>query len=112
MTTVMVKFKESFGHIFFLHFEWIALAGMLIMAATIDPESASLFCPIDWAGIENCPGEGIGRSMSSAMRGDFYRSFELHPAGIPAVLILMTRVGTILNRNRKMKNNKEYHETI
>ncbi|PWN07101.1 DUF2752 domain-containing protein [Rhodohalobacter mucosus] len=108
----MVKFKESFGHIFFLHFEWIALAGMLIAVVTIDPDSAAGFCLIEWTGVEHCPGEGIGRSMSSAMRGDFVRSFQLHPAGIPAIIILTIRIGSIFNRNSKMNNNKEYHENI
>ena len=109
----MMKFKESFGHIFFLHFEWMALAGMLIVTAAINPAAPAGFCLIEWTGIDYCPGNGIGRSMASAMRGDLDTSFELHPAGIPAVIILMTRIGSILNRNRKLNhNNKEYHETI
>ena len=105
----MLKSKESFGNIFFLHFEWIALAGMLVAAATIDPSSASLFCPIEWAGFEYCPGSGIGRSMSSALRGDFSGSFELHPAGIPAVIIMSGRIGNIFHRNRTLSKtlNKE-----
>ena len=97
----MLKSKQSFAKIFFLHFEWLALAFMLIAAATIDPASPSLFCPVEWMGFENCPGNGIGRSISSALRGDFVNSYELHPAGIPSVAILSARIGSIFHRNRK-----------
>lgn len=98
----MLKSKESFGHIFFLHFEWLALAGMLAAAATIDPSMPPLFCPVEWIGIDYCPGNGIGRAISSALRGDFYRSYDLHPAGIPAVVVLTARIGRIFYRNRML----------
>jgi hypothetical protein len=108
----MMKSKESFGKFFFLHFEWAAFLLILIAAATIDPASESLFCPLEWMGLENCPGSGIGRSMGSAFRGDFIKSVQLHPAGIPAILILMVRIGSVLNRNRKLTTNHNHDEII
>lgn len=106
-----MKGKKSFGKFFFLHFEWMALLVILLASATIDPSSGSLFCPLEWMGIKNCPGEGIGRSMASVFRGDIISSFYLHPAGVPAIAIILARIGSIFYRNRNFTNPNQYHES-
>jgi hypothetical protein len=101
-----MNFKESFTKLFFLHFEWVALMGLLLMAALINLESTGIsFCIFDRVGFSFCPGEGIGRSIAFAFRGSFVESVNAHPAGLPAILIIITRVGSILYRNR------QYHQT-
>jgi hypothetical protein len=98
-----MKSTESFRHIFFLHFEWMALTAGLLLMALLDPFAgqASL-CLIERAGFSYCPGEGLGRSMALAFRGEFSASFQLHPAGIAAIFILTGRILSIFYRNYKL----------
>jgi hypothetical protein len=49
-------------------------------------------CPLAMAGFDWCPGCGLGRSVSFIFRGDFESSFQSHPLGIAAVIILSFRV--------------------
>jgi hypothetical protein len=101
-----MKMKEKFRNTFFLHFEWLALTGLLVAAAAINPYSpGASFCLFDAAGIEYCPGEGLGRSIAHLFRGNFYESVQAHPVGFAAVLIIMIRVGSILHRNRQYQSN-------
>lgn len=72
--------------------------------ALMDPlNSKTTFCLFERAGITFCPGEGLGRSIAFLFRGDVNASFASHPAGIPAVLILLGRIFSILKRNNNIK---------
>jgi len=94
------KVKETFRRSFFLHFEWVMLVLILAVAAFINPYSEGIsFCLLDLAGFSFCPGTGLGRSIALFFRGNFMESFQMHPAGIAAVLIIMGRIGSILYRN-------------
>lgn len=98
-----MRFSETGKYIFFLHFEWMALAAALLLMISINPSETSVsFCLLDKLGFNFCPGEGFGRSVASFFRGDAEASFAYHPAGIPAVFIMMHRIIRILNRNRKL----------
>jgi hypothetical protein len=80
----------------------MALAALLIAAAFINPYTeGTTFCLIERAGIDFCPGNGLGRSISLAYRGEFTDSFRMHPVGMAAVLIIMVRITSILRRNVK-----------
>lgn len=104
---------ETFRKHFFLHFEWIALATLLIFAAMLNPYSSGVnLCFFNFIGIDFCPGEGIGRSMAHVFRGNFSESFQLHPAGIPGVFILSIRIGSILNQRLTLTESKDNHENI
>jgi len=103
----------SFKKLFFLHFEWLALATGLILLALMDPlTQAQTLCPIERLGFEYCPGEGLGRSVSYAFRGDFVASFYSHPAGIAAILIITGRIFAILHRNLNINKEKFTYESI
>ena len=103
-----MKVKETFTNLFFLHFEWVALLGFLIMAAQLNPEStASTFCLFEKAGLSFCPGSGLGKSMAFTFRGNISESFQAHPAGAAAILIIMVRIGSILHRNKQSQQTEE-----
>lgn len=105
--------KLTFKYYFFLHFEWLALASGLLLMAMLDPtgNSASL-CPLDRLGADFCPGEGLGRSIAYGFRGDFPASFQAHPAGLPAIGIILLRIGHVLQRNWQITNQKKDDESI
>lgn len=99
----MPKFNLSIRRVFFLHFEWVALACGLLLMAFINPAGSELsICPIDRLGFSFCPGEGLGRSVAYFFRLDLQASFAMHPAGIPAVAILSARIISLLKRNYQL----------
>ena len=98
---------------FFLHFEWIALASGLLLAATIVPGTDEpTFCLFNRSGIDFCPGCGLGRSVSLAFRGQLTASMQMHPAGILAIFILLYRIVSIIIRNHNLKKDRYYEKNI
>lgn len=96
----MFRFTKSINQLFFLHFEWVALATGLVLMATLTPGgSAASLCPLDYFGVDYCPGEGLGNSIAYFFRGNVMNSINAHPAGIPAVFILTGRIFYIFYRN-------------
>jgi len=86
-------------------FEPIIWLGALLWLGFSEPQSHSDFtlCPLRNIGISGCPGCGLGRSVSYALHGHFSESFQMHFAGMPAVLILLFRVFSLFKnatRNR------------
>ncbi|MFC2124273.1 DUF2752 domain-containing protein [Bacteroidota bacterium] len=79
---------------------WIAALGLLIFN---DPGNTltSSICPFHNIGLDFCPGCGLGTSISYAFRGQFEASFGSHPLGIIAILILISRIFTLLKRSYK-----------
>jgi len=99
-----MKIQRSFKINFTKHFEWIALSAGLLLMAMLDPATdAQTFCPIERMGFNYCPGEGLGRSISLAFRGDFLASLAMHPAGIAAIFILSGRIYSIIKENHITK---------
>lgn len=82
-------------------FIWIAA---LIYLAFINPYSTGHInlCAFNLVGIESCPGCGIGRSISSIFHGDILHSFEMHPLGMFALLIIGLRIVSIFYKNYKL----------
>ena len=62
-------------------------------------------CPLKNLGIDSCPGCGLGNSISYLFHGDFISSFSAHPFGIPALIILVSRIISLIkqegNKNAK-----------
>ena len=73
---------------------WIAA---LIYLITINPLRGGHldFCVFHLIGIENCPGCGLGRSMSFLFHGDLVNSIRMHPLGIIAVILIVHRIITL-----------------
>jgi hypothetical protein len=79
------------------------LAG-LVYLVLINPYSADHLnlCAFNAIGIDSCPGCGLGKSISMIFHGDITHSFESHPLGIIALLIITFRIVTLINRNYKV----------
>ena len=76
---------------------WMVAFALLIISDPGNTSAASL-CPFHNIGLNFCPGCGLGTSMSHAFRGHFEASFVAHPLGIVAILILTSRIFTLLKR--------------
>src|SRR5690625_6430576 len=80
---------------FLLHFEWVALLAMLLLATTLDPTSSGpSYCLLKQLGSELCPGCGLGRSMALAAQGSYQASIQMHPMGIIAIPVLRSEEHT------------------
>lgn len=81
-----------------LNFElmlWIAgLAFLAIYTPDIDHHFS--ICPIKNLGFSFCPGCGLGESISLLFRFQFIESFNAHPLGILALIILLNRIALLL----------------
>lgn len=105
--------SRSFQEAFFLHFEWVVLATGLILMAFLDPFSqAESFCPVHRFGFDFCPGCGLGKSIAFIFRGEFVTSIQAHPAGLPAVLIIFSRIGSIFYRNHNYNKGEKDEKNI
>jgi len=99
-----MRSAESFHRYFFLHGEWILLAGVLLAMALINPyEHTHTLCLFENLGITFCPGEGFGRSVALLVRGEWLESFQMHPLGIPGATIILHRIYSIFKRNQSIK---------
>ena len=75
-------------------FLWLSA---LVMLAVIDPVPGGFsLCPLRNLGITFCPGCGLGHSVSLLLHGDIVRSVQVHILGIPATVILLHRVYSML----------------
>ncbi len=105
--------NRSYRKFFFLHFEWMVLAAGLILMAFLDPFSqAESFCPVHRFGFNVCPGCGLGKSVAFLFRGEFTTSLQAHPAGLPAVLIITSRIGSIFLRNYNYNKREDNEKNI
>jgi hypothetical protein len=82
-------------------FIWIAAIAALALTSPV--EACNSLCPFHNLGFDWCPGCGLGHAISWLFRGNFVNSFEAHPLGIPAVLILTIRIFNIFRKNRQYK---------
>lgn len=70
---------------------WFAALAYLLF---INPYTVQefTFCPFHNMGIEYCPGCGLGRSISFLYHGDLAHSFQTHPLGIAAFVLILLRI--------------------
>ena len=86
------------------HFELICWTGALFALFFLsENRSETSLCVFTAVGFGHCPGCGIGHAMHFALRGAFRQSFNHHPLGIFAVIIIFNRIRVLL----KQKNNHE-----
>lgn len=73
----------------------------LILLGTLIPSQEHSFslCFSGLIGIDNCPGCGLGRSISFLLQGKPAASFETHPLGIFALPIILHRIYILLRSN-------------
>lgn len=70
----------------------------LVYLASINPYSGNhlTLCGFKLIGIDNCPGCGIGRAISLIFRGDFQSSFDMHPLGFLALILIISRIVSLI----------------
>ena len=56
-------------------------------------------CPFHQLGLTFCPGCGLGRSISHLLAGDIRHSFETHPLGLFALVVILSRIVQLIKNN-------------
>jgi hypothetical protein len=78
------------------------LAGLVLLGFLgPSPEAHLRICPFALAGLEDCPGCGLGRSIAFLFRGELAASVQAHWLGIPAAALLCVRSFTLAAQNWK-----------
>ncbi|GAB5520997.1 MAG: hypothetical protein RhofKO_32480 [Rhodothermales bacterium] len=77
-------------------------AGLIALACT-NPNAPGLFdlCVFKWLGFSGCPGCGLGHAIAHLFRGEWLASWQAHPLGVPALLVLVGRIVTLLRAARR-----------
>ncbi|PVX52010.1 uncharacterized protein DUF2752 [Balneicella halophila] len=87
-------------------FFWILALVMLYRA---DLHTDFTLCIPSHLGFENCPGCGLGHSITAAMHGDFELSWSYHYLGIVALGILLFHILKLFrNLITELKNTENY----
>ena len=68
------------------------LAALAFLFINLSFTKGYSFCILHNLGFEYCPGCGIGASIHEAMHFNFAQSFDLHPLGIFAFIIISLRI--------------------
>jgi len=80
------------------------LTALILLAAADTHSHHFTLCPLANLGYEGwCPGCGLGRSISHLFHGEFTESFKQHWFGIPAFIIIVCRIYTLINKNTTFK---------
>lgn len=72
------------------------LAALIWLAIDSPVHHHYTLCPFQNMGISFCPGCGLGRSIGLLFRLNIEASFQAHPLGIPAVILIVTRFVKVL----------------
>ncbi len=83
------KIKQYWQQYFEITF-WATVL-LLLYFMNADTTSPSL-CLFKFAGIQHCPGCGLGHAINEALHCKFAASFKHHPLGIVAVIIILDRI--------------------
>ena len=70
----------------------IWLTGLLLLFFMDTGSDHLSLCPLKNAGIDFCPGCGLGRSVALFFKGELSASLKTHPLGIFAVTVLSFRI--------------------
>ena len=83
------------------NFEALLWLSGLIYLYNINPfaEGHLTLCGFKLLGIDNCPGCGLGRAISLFFHGDIQGSFDMHPLGTVALILISTRIINLIIKN-------------
>lgn len=93
------KWSPSFAvHFIASNLEVLIWIAALVYLAIYNPylRTDFTFCPLKNLGFTFCPGCGLGRSISFILHGDLISSFKTHVFGVPALVILIQRIITLV----------------
>lgn len=83
---------------------FIWLSALILLGLSKPGDHHFTLCPLSNLGILWCPGCGLGRSISSLLHFDLNGSFQNHWFGIPALFILLHRIGQLSQKIQSTKN--------
>lgn len=96
--------KNQLSRFLLYNFEaWFWLAALILLAFMPPESTQTTFCVWHHLGFESCPGCGLGHSISSAFHGHWITSFQHHPLGIVAIILLLFRIVTVFSQNYKFE---------
>lgn len=111
ITSIKSKQEQTFVYRLFRSIKLIGLEGFIWIAALVylaffnNPfQTHFTICPLSNAGFEYCPGCGLGNSISLLFNGFIKESFNAHILGIPAIIIIVYRIFSIIKFNRTKEN--------
>lgn len=92
------------------NFEALLWLSGLIYLFNINPyaDGHLTLCGFKLLGFDNCPGCGLGKSISLFFNGDVQGSVDMHPLGIVALVLILYRIISLLLKNI-MTNKSEAH---
>ncbi len=90
-TTLMLKWGRQHLELLFL----LTAQGLLFFLP-VEKKETSL-CLFSLLGIGQCPGCGLGHSIYYALHLDLAASFQHHPFGIFAVLVIFNRIKQLIH---------------
>lgn len=94
------------------HLEAIIWITAIIALALMSPvDKCYSLCLFHHLGIDWCPGCGLGHSIAWLFRGEIINSFNAHPLGIPALIVITLRIINIIRKN-KQYNYYSYKKSI
>ncbi|HRY99120.1 MAG TPA: DUF2752 domain-containing protein [Bacteroidales bacterium] len=80
---------------------WFWLIALALMASMDPLHPHATLCPLGAMGVAWCPGCGLGHSIAWLFRAGPGRSFQEHWLGIPAIIIILSRIITIFRTHYK-----------
>lgn len=90
-------------YLFHRYFEIAIWSTALVLLTLMPPNDVHYsLCPLKAAGIDFCPGCGLGHSLSWLLHGEFRNSLHTHPLGVFALGVLVYRIITL---GLKLKEN-------
>jgi hypothetical protein len=99
-SSLIFNIKKIWAFVGFEESVWIC--GLFYLIFINAPEiSHFTICPIANLGFDFCPGCGLGNSISYLFRGNLEASFNSHPLGIFALLIIIIRIISLIKNNRR-----------
>ncbi|MEO6636803.1 MAG: DUF2752 domain-containing protein [Ginsengibacter sp.] len=102
---MLIKFRRYRINVGLEIIFWMtALITLAFMKPGTDPHYS--FCVLKFLGVNQCPGCGLGHSISFLFHGEVKKSFDAHPLGAFAMVIILARIFTlarlaIFNTNTK-----------
>ncbi|GAA4317742.1 DUF2752 domain-containing protein [Compostibacter hankyongensis] len=73
-------------------------AGLICLACCNPGRGDFTLCPLANLGFTHCPGCGLGHAIAYLLHGQWQASWESHPLGAPALLLILHRIAVLTPR--------------
>ena len=89
---------------------WLSALLVLYFAPSAPDQEHFTICLFRLLGFEHCPGCGLGRSIHAFMHGNLAESWQYHWFGIPALMIILARIISLIKKYKHVKSPKPAYE--